>query len=480
MAKKDEREVWAEENPETVQAWLGTVAKNTRGIYLEHLHKYHAWLQTNGGDLAGKSLDELMDLQAEATGRSGRRKQLDLLMRYIRGFGYTKKASEDIIYYSVRSFYEFNDAPLPKRKRQAKNEEETPIEKSMSVDELRKIVLTSNKTYRAVFLTMFEGGLGEQEMIRFNASWDQIKTQILTKNRLMVELSGRKKNKTRYYTIIGAEATRTLKEYLTTIRGVIGDGEPIFLNDKGNPITKSNIREMFTELGIKSGVITPPTRKCLEPECGGALKVSRKWVNKKLGTTLRCLKCGKVYTLAETPQLCLPKSVRYPQHVHEMRDLFRTEWQKSGADVTVAEFIMGHKVDHLGYNKAMEDRQWAMGQYEKAEPWLNLLSETDPRKVDRVELELQQKQIDEMQEAFREEFQKQLGELDKIKAEMKAELATMREGATSELDLKTYGVDEEDPSGGEDPWKGFTPEPTEKRRARLRKALLLQLKHLEG
>ena len=57
---------------------------------------------------------------------------------------------------------------------------------------------------------------------------------------------------------------------------------------------------------------------------------------------------------------------------HEMRDVFKTRFHKSGADPVVAEFCIGHEVDPLGYNKAMSNVSYVSREYRKAEPWLNI------------------------------------------------------------------------------------------------------------
>ncbi|MGD0804039.1 MAG: hypothetical protein ABSA11_08215 [Candidatus Bathyarchaeia archaeon] len=88
--------------------------------------------------------------------------------------------------------------------------------------------------------------------------------------------------------------------------------------------------------------------------------------------------------------------MRYGKNPHELRDTFRTRWHKSGADSLAAEFFMGHVVDPLGYNKAMEDIDYTRREYRKAERWLNVLSE-DPSKVDAGEVEDLQAKIRELE-----------------------------------------------------------------------------------
>ena len=64
--------------------------------------------------------------------------------------------------------------------------------------------------------------------------------------------------------------------------------------------------------------------------------------------------------------------------LHELWDRFRTRAQKSPApDKDMFEFFLGHDVDPLRYNKAMDDHEYTALQYRLAEPWLNILSE-DP------------------------------------------------------------------------------------------------------
>jgi len=49
------------------------------------------------------------------------------------------------------------------------------------------------------------------------------------------------------------------------------------------------------------------------------------------------------------------KSNKTGKSPHEVRDVFRSLWEKSSAKGSVAEFLMGHKVDPLEYNKAFRD-----------------------------------------------------------------------------------------------------------------------------
>lgn len=67
--------------------------------------------------------------------------------------------------------------------------------------------------------------------------------------------------------------------------------------------------------------------------------------------------------------------------LHELWDRFRTRAQKSPApDKDMFEFFLGHDVDPLRYNKAMDDHEYTALQHKLGEPWRNILSE-DPAYV---------------------------------------------------------------------------------------------------
>ena len=66
---------------------------------------------------------------------------------------------------------------------------------------------------------------------------------------------------------------------------------------------------------------------------------------------------------------------RYGYNPHEMRDILRTRWEYSSEKGTVAEFYLGHKIDPLGYNKAMSNEKWVSGEYLLATPKLNIMSD---------------------------------------------------------------------------------------------------------
>ena len=256
----------------------------------------------------------------------------------------------------------------------------------------------ANRLYRAVFLCMFQGAMGCEELMAFNGSWDQVRPQLSAgRSRMKLYLPGRKhsKNGRPYYTFLGHDAVVALKEYLDAERGNIQNGDVIFLNKQAIPLGKANIQMAITAYGEKVGLLKRPTPPC--PKCKGeTIRVRRRhWIRgeRKQVTSFICKACRE--ETLYSPEHAISPHTRYGINSHELRDIYRTEWQLSGAAAVCAEFFMGHDIDPNNYNKIMKlHPEWAEEQYAKAEPFLNIVSE-DPRKVglDRVR-ELEEKTLE--------------------------------------------------------------------------------------
>ncbi|MCD6263170.1 hypothetical protein J7L60_02005 [Candidatus Bathyarchaeota archaeon] len=412
---------WVRRHP-AVQRWLDRIAPRTRETYLSHIYRYFQWLRENGGEFRDKSPEELIDLQAEALGRR-RYDQLELLQRWILSLD-LRVGTKRAMYSAVRSFYAHNRAPLPRDPSFRIRSETPPVEGRLDVEGLRKIVLASNTAYQAVFLIMFQGAMGCSEFEYFNLnSWPEVKPQLEDEKPIRISLPGRKHGGSYehrpYYTFIGRDAREALKRYLESERGVIREGEPIFINKKGAPIQSENIRKYFSRKAMEVGVIRRFTPRC--PECGDETIRSRRRVGpreegvkgpRKTKIVYICRGCGAMF-LPGDPRLSEfreeSKKVRYGVNPHEMRDLFRSEWETSPAKGIVAEFLMGHDVDPNNYNKFFRDEEYVRRQYMTAEPYLNILSE-DPRKVSRYEVIEIRRELDRLREEnqrLREELESQ-------------------------------------------------------------------------
>jgi len=217
-----------------------------------------------------------------------------------------------------------------------------PYSGSLTLDDFKMILASCNRMYRAIFLCMFQGALGVGEWNYWNWNgWSSLKAQLdMDLNPIKIDLPGRKKRKNvvPYYTYVGLDAIKALRYWLPNRPSGVNT---IFANQMGTELTEWGLRMYWLRHLERLGLIDK-----VDTENMG---------NQKYG-------------------------IRYEKNPHELRDLFRTRWQKSGRSSEVGEFFMGHDIDPLGYNKAMKDKKYTRGEYRRAKKWLNILSE-DPEHI---------------------------------------------------------------------------------------------------
>jgi len=391
-------EEWVERNP-YVKKWLSRLASSTQVEYMRVAYRYFKWVKEKGGEYASLSPQDMVDLQDKTVGRD-RYKQVDLLEEWIgevEGAYSTKK----VLFHIVRSFYAHNRVPLPEDKRFRPKADRPPVRRELTVEDLKKLVLSSNTTYQAIFLCMFQAAMGAKEFNWFNRNaWPDIKPQLEEgKKMLRIELPGRKHARWErpYYTFLGKDAIEALKRYLKK-RGSIKKGEPIFINIKKTPITPECIWRYFKRHATKVGLIEDKTPDC--PECGGeTLKTRNKEVYRETGHIVQyvCRKCEHKFYPNEEIRREQAKA-RYRCSPHEVRDLFRSEWETTPAKGIVAEFLLGHRIDENNYNKFYEiNENWVQEQYRLAQPYLNIMS-MDPRTVGLSKFQQLEEKIEELRE----------------------------------------------------------------------------------
>ncbi len=363
----------------TVDKWLARLAPTTARTSIVFVRKFMRWLKENGGEFSEYTPDELVAYQKEAE-NSQQYDILDLVQGYV-GQLDLRAGSKKREYSGLRGLFAHNRAILPQDPTFTVRSRHAPVEGILKVEEIRDMILGSNKVYRAVFLCMFQGGMGLDEFDYWNRNgWSKLREDLREDpDVIKIDFPGRRKLRQMrpFYTLIGPDAVKALKEWLTVRPG---DAEAIFTNQYGAPIHLHSARQYWLRHLEKLGFIQRERN-------------------------------GK-------------KSNRYGKAPHEMRDVFRSQWEKSPAKGSVAEFMMGHIVDPLFYNKACRDEDWVREMYLQALPMLQIMSSDTPfgkfngKAVSKLQGRISELEaiIDEMMPAFKfaqAMFAKELG-VDKV------------------------------------------------------------------
>lgn len=341
-------------NTPKVEVWLGRLGPDTARVNGTIFNNFMRWVRVKGGEFKDYTPEDFIAYQMEAT-NSQRYKIVDLLQRFInseeRRAGYKRKIRS-----TIRSFFAHSRCELPKDPRFIIRGDEQRVIGTLTLEEVKTLILRCNPAYQAIFLSMFQGGMGLAEVEYWsNNGYEELEEQLSDKKVgvIRVSLPGRKKarNERPYYTLLGSDAIDAIRGWLE-IRP--SEAEAIFTNKYGGPITKNAIglywRRHLRDLGM----------------------ITKKYNN--------------------------DKSNRYGKNPHELRTLFRSQWEKTPAKISVAEYLMGHQVDPLDYNQAFKDEAWTRKQYELALPMIQIMSSGQPfGRVEAGEIEKLQARIKELE-----------------------------------------------------------------------------------
>jgi hypothetical protein len=350
------------------------------------------WLKETGSPFAGYTPSELIEHQKQDKGYE----ILDEIQDYIRTKNDLRHGSKQQLYYTMRSFFSHNRAELPKDRGFRIRAEVPPVKSKLDTNIIRQVILSSNKVYRAIFITMFQAGMDQQRFVEWNLKGYPELIESLKKNEypIKIDFSGRKqyRNIKPYFSFIGDDAIEAINAYIRDERSKLEISpeheNAIFFNQNETPVQNKKVMYNYWLRHLDTiGVIDR------EAEQGGA------------GT-------------------------RYGYGLHEMRDVFRTQWEKSPAKASVAEHCMGHVGDPLGYEKASSDPTWARQEYLKSLPLLNILSNPLNEEMEVQLTQLAQRNI------------KMQKELDETKHEMNAQLREMWK--TLEIAVNKIPVQAED------------------------------------
>jgi integrase len=321
------------EEYKTVAHWLGRYSESNRHVSSILLYKFLEYLRENGGELVDFTPDQLVEFQRNA-GNGDKYKILDVVQAWINSLD-LRHSSKRRYMSAVRGFFSHNRAELPRDPAYRIRSDKLPVRGTLTVEEIKSLVLSSNMTYQAVYLCMFQGGMGREEFIYWsNNGWEQLKEDLKGDPEVIrLYLPGRKmaRNIRPYYTFIGPDAIKALRNWIPHRPE---GSTAIFTNQFGEPLTSPSIQMQWTRQLVTLGIVT-------RVKNGGP-------------------------------------GVRHGKNIHEMRDVWRSLWSKSPADHRVAEYIMGHVVDPLGYDKSFDDEGWTRKEYFKALPMLQVLSSGRP------------------------------------------------------------------------------------------------------
>jgi len=335
----------------SVVFWKGRVATGTYKTYMSAFRQFMEWLAENGGALASLSPDGLIEYQKE-TDNGSRYDILDLTQTWAQELktpdGVDCRVSyKKSCYSAVRSFFAHNRGPLPRDPYTLRSE--TPgFEGTLTIENIRDVALASKPLYRAIFLSMFQGGMDIQSFLHWNRNgWEDLRRDLQDEyvDAVKIRIPFRKLNRNPFHTCIGSDAVKAIRDYLPT-RPSIEEARAKHERDgKQEPFQYAIFYTQFK---------TPIQKVTLQ----------HYWIDRltKLGLVKR--QNGRGH--------------RYGKNLHELRDVFRSQWEKSPSKGSVAEYMMGHKVDPLEYNKAHKDEKWVKKEYRKALPLLQIMTSGRP------------------------------------------------------------------------------------------------------
>ena len=228
--------------------------------------------------------------------------------------------------------YEFSYGTKEERIQEAKAEEEA---EPLTSDEIRRLVKEAkNPRDRALILCLMPG-LGVGELIQFTKDWYKYAEAIRNKTiPLRINLV-RPKTVRAYWTLLWDDAVETLNDLLQErerkLERKLTDKDYLFVTSYGEPIREESVQDMVRDLADRSGV--------------------EKRVENKL---------------------------TYRVRPHELgRDFLRTTLENLEVQHSIAEFLLGHKVDPLLYNKfarTEEGKDRITKALARARPILNVLT----------------------------------------------------------------------------------------------------------
>lgn len=382
----------------SVQNWLAQLTNSTKEVYGKRLFAFSQWLPSqkftielsdgNGGldpkVVSFANVEELLRAYKAQTTLNGQREFLTVIKRYLvddkhkglklGSMGVVKGAI--VSYFKENGFDEFT-VKVNFKKKYSDTEQQEPLTPEEFLLFMTKGQLNIRDS--AIFMAIFQRAMDESTFCHeFNyKAWPQItkalghdyKTWDLDKAPIPIWLR-RVKTGVMSVGFLDRDALNFMQKYLTyredKLHDPMREGKPLFVNQRGDPITEISIREQFDSAAIRAGL-----QKRIEG---------------------------------------YERSQRYKWHAHELRDLFRSLCTLAKVSPAYAESFLNHKGHDLGYDKSEYiDLEPYREEYKKVSPYVNIFSMS----VNNV------KTITELREKLEEELQAERMKNKELQAKLK-------------------------------------------------------------
>lgn len=368
---------WAYQFPK-VKSWL-----NRRKASINPLssifRRWYMWMMENCERVRGLSPDELLEFQREARkkGEAYEYLILDRTTDWIKENEHHWRRKYQIrVLAAVRSFFAVNRAELPRDSEIYRNlrSDVAPVKKELTLDDFKRIVEASNIMHQAVLLSMLSAGVGPDEVVEWSDQGirkleEALDSDLHRKWKMVrIDLRPRKTNPDPYFTFIGGDALKAVKDWLDvrTLKKAAfeentGENFPdsVFVNQTNTPLTVTGLETYWRRKMHRLRIV----RRDPEPKPG----------------------------------------TRYGRNLHQIRSLFRTQCWRARMDEDAAEFMIGHRIDRLNYNKFFRDERAVLDEHLKLHVEVNIISSAKPfGKVDEDEVETLRQKVKELERRDKE------------------------------------------------------------------------------
>ena len=320
-----------------VSRWL-RLRRRSKGPLLSIIRGFVNWLHENGPEeLRDLNPDGLVKFQEEASTNGDKKLISESMIDYLLSDKRWRQGYKTKIRTTIRSFFKSNGAALPDTliddELLALWNEETPeaAPGELTLENLKRVIDSSNLMYKAIFKAMFSTGMGIGELIHWsNQGIGALRNALEDPNYkphglIRIDCPARKKTGRRgrslpYHVLLGGDTLDTLKRYLKMrekrhadfVKNRPGEVFPdaIFISNIYTALTINGIQNYWMRRLARQGIV---------------VKAEDGWSGK-----------------------------RYGKNIHQIRAIFRNQAplaRREGFDQNIAEFFMGHtsKLDSNTY-----------------------------------------------------------------------------------------------------------------------------------